>query len=64
MPGGVGAVFGELTFQVVHLAHDQPCVLQQALAGRSQLDAATVAIQQATAELAFQRLDPCAGGGR
>src|SRR5690606_20233758 len=29
VPSLVGPVFGELAFQVFHLAHDQSCVLQQ-----------------------------------
>lgn len=64
VPGGIGAVFGEFALQVIHLTHDQPRVLQQALAGRGQLDTATVAVQQAAAELAFQCLDPRTGSGR
>ncbi|MOA12303.1 hypothetical protein D3C78_1322850 [compost metagenome] len=61
MPGRIAGVLGELAFQVLHLAHDQPRVLQQPLAGGRQLDAAAVAVEQAAAELAFQCLDPRAG---
>jgi len=62
--GRIGAVFGELAFQVIHLAHDQPRVLQQLLPGGRQLHTTAVAIQQAAVELAFQRLDPRAGRRR
>ena len=64
MPDLVAGLAAEVAFQVVHLAQDQPRVLQQALAGGSQFDPAVVAIQQAAVELSFQRLDPCAGGSR
>src|SRR5690606_1874698 len=63
MPGGVGAVFGEFAFQVIHLTHDQPRMLQKQLAGRGQFHAATVAVEQAVADLGFQTLDAGAGGG-
>ncbi|MDT4857662.1 hypothetical protein FQZ97_920950 [compost metagenome] len=39
-------------------------MLQQAFAGGCQFDAAAVAVEQAAAELAFQRLDPRAGRRR
>ncbi|MCY1420893.1 hypothetical protein D9M71_365300 [compost metagenome] len=64
MPGGIAGVLGEFALQVVHLAHDQPRVLQQAFAGGRQFDAAAVTVEQAAAELAFQGLDSRAGGGR
>ncbi len=62
--GRVGAVFGELAFQIVHLAHDQPRMLQQLVPGRRQLHPAAVAVEQAAVELGFQRLDACTGGCR
>ncbi len=44
--------------QVVHLAHDDPGVLQQLLAGGRDLHAAAVAVQQPGVQLVFKRLDP------
>src|SRR5471032_3131163 len=65
MPGRIHAVLGELALEVIHLAHDQPRVVQQTFARRGDFHAPTVAVQQARVELAFQRLDPrTRGGGR
>ena len=64
MSGRIGAVFGELAVQIVHLAHDQPRMLQQLVPGRRQLHPAAVAVEQAAVELGFQRLDACTGGCR
>ncbi len=55
-------LFLKIVFQVVHLAHDDPGVLQQLLARRRDFDAAAVAVQQAGIQLVFQRLDPHADG--
>ncbi|MNT85300.1 hypothetical protein D3C72_2254520 [compost metagenome] len=57
MPGRIGAELGELGFQVVHLAHDQPRVHEQFLPGRCQFDTPAVAVQQARVELRLQGLD-------
>ncbi len=62
VPDLVTGLAAEVAFQVVHLAQDQPCVLQQALPGRGQLDPAVVPIQQSAVELPLQCLDPRAGG--
>ncbi|MNG15053.1 hypothetical protein D3C84_988530 [compost metagenome] len=64
MAGRIRAEVGELGLQVLHLVHDQAGVLEQFMPGRRQFHAAAVAVQQAGVELAFQRLDAGAGGGR
>ena len=64
MPGRIHAVLGELAFEVIHLAHDQPRMVQQPLACRGDLHAPAVAVQQARVELAFQGFDPRTGGSR
>lgn len=57
-------LFLEVVLQVVDLAHDDPRMLQQPLAGRGDFHAAAVAVQQAGIELVLQRLDPHADGGQ
>src|SRR5690606_39866195 len=42
--GLVGAIFGELAFQVVHLAPDQPCLLHELVPGWSELHAPAVTV--------------------
>ncbi|OMP13393.1 hypothetical protein COLO4_01767 [Corchorus olitorius] len=64
MAGGVTAVLGEFAFEKVDLAHDETGMLQQALARWRELDATTVTVEQANAELAFEGLHSRAGGGR
>jgi len=46
-----------------HIVHDEPCVIEQALAGGGEFDAAAAALEQADAERLLQSPDPCAGGG-
>lgn len=52
----------EVMFQVVHLAHDDPRMLQQLLARGRDFDAAAVAVQETGIELVLQRLDAHADG--
>ncbi|MNT78498.1 hypothetical protein D3C72_2177400 [compost metagenome] len=64
MPGAIGTVLVELGFQVADLAHDHPGVLEQALSGLCQFGAAAGPIQQMSAQLALQGLDPNTGSSR
>lgn len=52
---------GEIAAHGVDLVNDEPRMIQQALAGRGQFDAAPSALEQHDAERVLEPLDACAG---
>ncbi len=62
-PGAAGEG-GEIAAHRLDIVHDDPGMIEQAFAGRGQLDAAAAALQQRDAERCFQALDPRAGRGQ
>jgi hypothetical protein len=60
-PGAAGKR-SEIAAQGIDIVHDDPGVIEQALAGRGEFDAAAAALEQGNGERRFQALDPFAGG--
>ncbi len=58
---GIG---GEIAAHRLHIVDNDPGMIEQAFAGRGQLDAAPAALQQRRAESGFQALDPRACRGQ
>ena len=52
----------EIAAHRIDIVDDDPGMMEQAFARRSQLDAAAAAFQQRRTQRGFQALDPCAGG--
>ena len=55
---------GEIAAHRLDIVHDDPGMIEQAFAGRGQLDAAAAALEQRNAERRLQPLDPLAGRGQ
>jgi len=53
----------EIAAHRLHIVDHEPCMIEQALAGRSQLDAAAAALEQGNAKRLLKPLDAGAGGG-
>ena len=63
MNAGLGAAgeSGEIAAHRIDIMDDDPGVIEQAFAGRGQLDAAAAALQQYDAKRSLEALDPRAG---
>ena len=54
---------GEIAAHRLHIVHDDPGVIEQAFAGRGELDAAPAAFEKRDTERFLEALDSRAGGG-